>query len=208
MRCPWYRPRRYPDENNTYSTLASTRAREGTYTRVHVRRQCGVLYRSIISINCWQQKREAEESLSGSAAWLWLSYIINLSLSASLPLPRAPVLSLALPTTHPWWLPSAFAPRFAPRPSSRPRRRALSAQRALSAVPLRPAIYASVESVRCCGQLPRFKENQELRPGRETRPLCSLFRGSFSYPVHLPVSRRSLCLRCVASRCISQRYHS
>jgi hypothetical protein len=30
----------------------------------------------------------------------------------------------------------------------------------------RPAIYASVESVRCCGQLPRFKENQELRPER------------------------------------------
>ena len=34
--------------------------------------------------------------------------------------------------------------------------------RAAGLSPGEPAIYASVESVRCCGQLSSFKENQEL----------------------------------------------
>ena len=69
-----------------------TRAARNAYTRARMLAGAAcyteVLYRLTVG-----NRREAEESLSGAAAWLWLSYIINLSLSASLPLPRIPVLS-------------------------------------------------------------------------------------------------------------------
>jgi len=137
-----------------------TRAARNARARTLVGAACytEVLYRLTVG-----NRREAEESLSGAAAWLWLSYIINLSLSASLPLPRVFVLSVSpcsLSLAYPlWWLPSALPSRFS---STSPP--ASSVCRCCSA---RPAIYASVESVRCCGQLPRFKENQELRPERD-----------------------------------------
>ena len=168
-----------------------TRAARNAYTRARmlVGAACytEVLYRLTVG-----NRREAEESLSGAAAWLWLSYIINLSLSASLPLPRIPVLSpppslslslslsFSLPLAHSWpTLVVAF--RFCSSSHSSPTSSPVSSVcRCCSA---RPAIYASVESVRCCGQLPRFKENQELRPRRETRPPLALLVSHRYLPV-------------------------
>lgn len=142
--------------------------------------------------------------MSGAAAWLWLSYIINLSLSASLPLPRVPVvLSLSLTLSCPLSLAHPrptlvvafrFCPSSRPSPISPP---ASSVCRCCSA---RPAIYASVESVRCCGQLPRFKENQELRPERDSTSACSPWSlaGTFRSPAGI-----SGCVaRCIA-RCVT-----
>lgn len=84
----------------------------------------------------------------------------SLSLSLSCPL------SLAHPRPT---LVVAF--RFCP--SSRPSSTSPPASSVCRCCSARPAIYASVESVRCCGQLPRFKENQELRPERDSTSACS-----------------------------------
>lgn len=160
-----------------------TRVARNVYTRARtlVGAACytEVLYRLTVG-----NRREAEESLSGAAAWLWLSYIINLSLSASLPLARIPVLSLSLALScslahsRPTLVVAfRFCPSSHPSPISPP---ASSVYRYCSA---RPAIYASVESVRCCGQLPRFKENQELRPERDSTSAYSLLVSRRYLPV-------------------------
>lgn len=158
-----------------------------------------VLYRLTVG-NRRERRRKACQGLRRGFGFpillifLFLPPFRFLALPFCLSLSRRPTPGGCLPLLPLVSLPPSSLP---PRPSSRPRRRALSAQRALSAAPLRPAIYASVESVRCCGQLPRFKENQELRPGerereRETLDLSARSSARFLLsPVHLPVSRRS-----------------
>lgn len=177
-----------------------TRVRQGTaYARARtlVGAACytEVLYRLTVG-----NRREAEESLSGAAAWLWLSYIINLSLSASLPLPRVPVLSSSLPfslslscrlslANPPWWLPSAFAGRLAPRPPHP--QRALSAAAAPLDLPYtRPSSQSGVAG--------SFRASKRIKSyGRERLDLRSLswsLAGTFRSLLVSPVA-----LHCVAS---------
>lgn len=185
-----------------------TRVRQGTHTRVHVHTLVGaacyteVLYRLTVG-----NRREAEESLSGAAAWLWLSYIINLSLSASLPLPRVPVLSrsrLSLPlpfsllpsvsrspTAHPGGcLP--LLPVVSPLTHLTPSELCLPLLAPLDLPYTRPSSQSGVAG--------SFRASKRIKSygRRETRPPLALLVPRR----YLPVSRWYLWLRCVALRCV------